>query len=91
MIIEEKDFRLIPISDDSPIFDLELLYTIRPKGKEPRQEFKNAAYGINLESAIKKIVQYKVASKHKDEAITLSTYLSEFKQELDTIRKLCGN
>ena len=43
MIIEGKDFRLTPVSETSPMFDLELLYTVRPKGKEARQEFKNVA------------------------------------------------
>ena len=42
MIIEEKDFKLIPISESSNFFDLELLYTIKPKGKEERQEFIDA-------------------------------------------------
>lgn len=90
MVIEEKDFKLTPVSDSSVYFDLELLYTIRPKGKEERLEFKNVAYGISLEAAVKKIAQYKVVCKHKDEAIKLLTYLSEFKKELDSIKELCG-
>lgn len=89
MIIEENDFRLIPISESSPLFDLEILYTVRPKGKEERQEFKNIAYGISLETAIKKIAQYRVSSNHKDESVKLLTYLAEFKKELDSLKKLC--
>lgn len=88
--IEEKDFRLIPISDSSPQYDLELLYKIQPKGKEPRFEFKNVAYGISLEYAIKKIAHYKVCCKHKEEAIKLLTYFKEFKEELDSLKTLCG-
>lgn len=88
MIIEEKDFRLIPVSDSSIAFDLELLYTIRPKGKEERQEFKNVAYGISLSSAIKKIAQYRVSCNHKDESVKLLAYLTEFKEALDSLRKL---
>lgn len=89
MVIEEEDFRLTPVSDSSITFDLELLYTIHPKGKEERQEFKNVAYGISLSSAIKKIAQYRVSCNHKDESVKLLTYFSEFRKELDSLRKLC--
>ena len=91
MTIEEEDFRLIPISEYSPMFDLELLYTVRPKGKEERQEFKNVAYGIELETALKKVAQYRVSCKHVNESVKLLEYLSDFKKELDTLKKLCGN
>ena len=90
MVIEEKDFRLIPLSEASLRFDLELLYTINPKGKDSRQEFKNAAYGISLDYAIKKIAHYRVSQNHKEEAITLLTYFKEFKEELDSLKALCG-
>lgn len=90
MVIEEKDFRLTPVNDSSPVFDLELLYTVNPKGKDPRQEFKIAAYGISLNHAIKKIAQYRVNCRHKEEAINLLTYFKEFKEELDSLRGLCG-
>lgn len=87
MIIEEKDFRLTPVSESSPMFDLELLYTVRPKGKETRQEFKNAAYGISLESALRKVIQYRLSCKY--DTVDLATYLKEFREELDSLRKLC--
>lgn len=87
MIIKEKDFQLTPVSDSSSMFDLELLYTIRPKGKEARQEFKNVAYGISLESALKKIIQYRISCKY--DVVDLATYLKEFREELDSLRKLC--
>jgi hypothetical protein len=89
MTIEESDFKLIPVSESNPIFDLELLYTIQPKGKDKRLEFKNAAYGISLEAAVKKIAQYRVSCNHKNEAITLLTYMKEFKSELNSLLKLC--
>lgn len=90
MVIEGKDFRLTPISDSSPRYDLELLYKIQPKGKEARLEFKNVAYGIGLEYAIKMIAHYKVCCKHKEEAIQLLTYFKEFKEELDSLKALCS-
>ena len=90
MTIEEHDFKLTPISNSDIKFDLELLYEIQPKGKEARMEFKNVAYGINLDHAIHRIAQYRVSQKHKDEAITLLTYFKEFKEELDSLKALCG-
>lgn len=90
MIIEEDDFRLIPESDKSLRFDLELLHTIRPRGKEERTEFKNEAYGITLETAIKKIAHYRVCYNHKEESIKLSQYFQELKKELDALKTLCG-
>ena len=88
MIIKENDFKLIPISESSNFFDLELLYTIKPKGKEERQEFKTSSYGISLEAAIRKIIQYRICSKHKEDVINLQTYLSEFKQQLKDLKNL---
>lgn len=90
MIIEENDFKLIPISDSSPKFDLELLYKVQPRGKETRWEFKNVAYGISIDYAIKKIAHYRVCCNHKEEAIKILTYFEEFKRELDSLKILCG-
>lgn len=90
MIIQEEDFRLIPVDEHSLLFDLELLYTINPKGKESRQEFKNAGYGFTLENAIKKIAQYRINSKHINEVISLKTFLTELKEEFKSIKKLCN-
>lgn len=90
MIIEEKDFRLIPISDSSPQFNLELLYKIQPKGKEAKFEFKNVAYGISLETAIKKIAHYRVCQRHEEESVVLLIeYLKELKAEIKSLEDLC--
>lgn len=92
MEISEKDFKLKPISDDCPIFNLELLYVIKPRGMEARLEFKNAGYGMSMENAIKRIAHYRVSCNHKDEAIKISTYFQEYKKELDNLKKLlCEN
>ncbi len=88
MVIEEKDFRLIPVDDSTTKFDLELLRLIQPRGKEPRLEFKNVAYCISLESAIKKIAHFRVSNNHKDEAIQLMTYFGEFKEEINSLKEL---
>lgn len=79
MQIIETDFRLTPSTNDASLFwDLELLVDI--KGKNPRKEFKNVGYGLTLESAIKKIANYRVQKQH--EVSTLKKYLDEYKQEL---------
>lgn len=89
MTVEEKDFRLTPVSEDTLMFNLELLYTIKPKGKEARQEFKSAGYGMSLETSIKKIAHFRISCKHENEAIKLNTYFSEFKKELHALKELC--
>ena len=92
MEIVEKDFKLKPISEDCPMFDLELLYVVKPRGGESRLEFRNAGYGMSMESAIKKVAHYRVCCNHKDEAIKIKTYFEEYKKELDDLKKLlCGN
>jgi hypothetical protein len=91
MVIEEKDFRLIPLRDGIKKFDLELLYTVN-KGKEnERQEFKNAAYGISLESALKCVADYRLCSMYADKTLDLRTYLKEYKGIIDEIKDLCKN
>ncbi len=88
MEIVEKDFKLKPINDNSPMFDVELLYQIKPRGGEPRLEFKNVAYGCSLESAIRKIAHYRVCCNHRGEAIRITTYFKELKAELDSLKSL---
>ena len=87
MEIVEKDFKLKPISEDCPMFDLGLLYVVKPRGGEARLEFKNAGYGMSMENAIKKIAHYRVCSNHRDEAIRIKTYFGEYKKELDDLKK----
>ena len=86
MIIEESDFRLENSNDFSQFWDLELLYTVKPKSGEPRQEFKNAGYGLTLESAIKRIINYRLSNKK--EIYTLKEYLSEYRKENAQIQSL---
>lgn len=91
MEIVEKDFKLKPVDECSPFFDLELLYVIKSRGGEPRLEFKNAGYGMTLASAIRKIAQYRVDCNHHEEAIRLKTYFAEYSKELEELKKLLCN
>ena len=85
MIIEGKFYKLTPVSDISNFYDLELLYNIG--GKNPRQEYKIAAYGITLPHAIKCIIRYTINNKFNTDTITLKQYLDEFKKIKTTIEK----
>lgn len=76
MVIQGEFFKITPVSEHSLHYDLELLYEI--KGKNPRQEYKNAGYGMPLETAIRKCIQYALSQKF--EVLTLREYLDEFKK-----------
>lgn len=76
MVIQGDFFRLTPVHEHSLQFDLDLLYEI--KGKNPRKEYKNAGYGLPLETALKKCIQY--AINQKFEVLSLKEYLDEYKK-----------
>lgn len=88
MVIEESDFRLIPVKESGLLFDLELLKVIN-KGKEnERTEFKNIAYGVTIESALKYIANARINAKYND-SISLKQYLQEYKDIINSIRDTC--
>lgn len=89
MTIEESDFKLIPCSEASPHFDLELLYTVNKGKSNERIEFRNAGYGLTLESAIRRIIMSRIASKHGEGTISLKEFLGEFKEEIKKIKQIC--
>lgn len=76
MVIQGDFFRLTQVNEHSLSYDLELLYKI--KGKNPREEFKNVAYGVSLETGIKKCIQYALSQKF--ETLSLKEYLEEYKK-----------
>ena len=75
MVIQGEFYQLIPVNEHSLLFDLKLLYKIG--GKNPREEYKDAGYGLSLESALKRCVQY--AINNKFEVLSLKEYLEEFR------------
>ena len=75
MVIQGEFYQLIPVNEHSLLFDLKLLYKVR--GKNPRDEYKDAGYGLSLESALKKCVQYAISNKF--EVLSLKEYLEEFR------------
>lgn len=76
MVIKGEFFQLTPVNEASTQFDLKLLYKIG--GKNPREEYKDAGYGLSLDTAIKKCIQYAISQNH--EVLTLKEYLKEFKR-----------
>lgn len=85
MLIEEKDFRLSN-DGESDYWDLELLKTVRPKGKPERQEFQVVGYGYSFSNALKVIVNYRISSK-KD-VYTLQEYIQDYKKIIDELNNL---
>ena len=90
MTIEEKDFKLVPVSDSSKLIDLELLYTVNKGKSNERVEFRNEGYGLRLHTAIEKIIMYRINNKYsKESVINLKTFQQEYRNMLDEIKQLC--
>ena len=90
MIIQGNFYRIEPINDTSPLWDLYLLRKVNSK-TNPREEFQLEGYGMPLDSAIGRIIRYAINSKYgKDEITTLKEYLTVFKQIKEEIYKEVG-
>lgn len=86
MIIEESDFKL-EFDDNHSRFDLSLLRVINAKIPDKRrEEFEIDAYGIDLDSALKRIINYRI--NKRSETITLKQYLEEYRKEVKIIENL---
>lgn len=84
MIIEEADFRMT--SSAGPFWDLELLHTIRPKGKPERQEFKDGGFGLTILSCAQRIINHRLGQK-KD-VYTLKEYVKDYKEQVSILKDL---
>lgn len=84
MVIEESDFKMTSAS--GPFWDLELLYTVKPKGKPERQEFKDSGYGMTLEHCIHKIIHHRM--EQKQEVYSLKEFMESYKKEVDRLKTL---
>ena len=90
MIIQGNFYRIEPINDNSPLWDLYLLRKVNSK-TNPREEFQLEGYGMPLDSAIGRIIRYAINSKYgKDKITTLKEYLNVFKQIQEEIYKEVG-
>ena len=75
MVIQGEFFQLTSVSEHSLLWDLKLLYKIG--GKNPREEYKEAGYGLTLDTAIKKCINY--ALNQIFDVLSLKEYLDEFR------------
>lgn len=90
MIIKGTDYELRQIDETSPFWDVYILKVIRPKGCESREELTNIAYGCSLDSAIRRIIAYRINKKHFGEEFTsLKSYIIEYKTAIDKLTKEC--
>jgi hypothetical protein len=76
MVIQGEFFQLTPVNEHSLLWDLKLLYKVG--GKNPREEYKEAGYGLTLDSALKKCINY--AINQNFEILSLKEYLDEFRR-----------
>lgn len=84
MVIEESDFKLTKTT--GPFWDLELLYTVKPKGKPERQEFKDSGYGMTLEYCIKKIIYHRM--EQNKEVYSLKEFIQDYERISNDIKTL---
>ena len=85
MIIQGEIYRLTPINEHSPKYDLELLHDIG--GKNPRQEFKVVAYGVSLDRALERIIFCATNKRLGEEVVSLKEFLNVYKEESSKIRR----
>jgi hypothetical protein len=76
MVIQGEFFQLTPVNEHSLLWDLKLLYKVG--GKNPREEYKEAGYGLTLDNALKKCINY--AINQNFEVLSLKEYLDEFRR-----------
>lgn len=85
LIIEENDFKITHCGGN--FWDLELLYTVRPKGQPQRTEFRVSGYGMTLEHCMKNIINYRLKKK-KSDPYSMKEYLNEYTKEMKQIKEL---
>lgn len=85
MIIEETDFRLTS-GGSNHFWDLDLLYTVKPKGGPEREEFKDAGYGMPLKTCMQRIIHHRIT--YNKEIGTLKGYIQDYKEQVDKLDNL---
>lgn len=92
MTIEEKDFVLEPVSNDSNLFDLRFYKKVKKRDTGKFEiELGDPLYGLTLSSALQRIAMRRTAKKYEEENITLFTYLKELIRNQAALRKLVGD
>ena len=90
MTIQEKDFVLTPVSDDSNLFNLAFYKKVKKRDTGKFEfELGNSLYGLTLSSALMRIAHHRVAKKYEEDNITLRQFLNDYKKSYEEIIKLC--
>ena len=80
--ILEKDFKLVPVV--GPFFDLYQLVKVNAGKDNEREEMRLVAYGLPLETCLKRIAYDKIP----DGKYTVSEYISEYHKIIDELKSL---
>ena len=87
---EDRLAYIYAISRRESSSNLSLSDTVRPNLQARNvHNGKIAGYGLPLDAAIKRIISYRIQSKHGDGAISLKKYLEDYKQIQKEIEKIC--
>lgn len=90
MKIQESDFILEPVSDDSMFYNL--IFYKRVKKRDTGQyeiELGNPIYGITLSNALCRIARKRTAVKYAESNIRLFDYLKELNKSYKDILSIC--
>lgn len=86
MVIQEADFKMESVGDNTHFWDLSFLKTVKSE-KGERQEFKNAGYGLPMIACLKRIADFRVECKHP-EAMSLKEYIQDYRIEITRLEEL---
>lgn len=89
MTIEDYDFKLEPVSDNSALWDLSFKKIVNKGKVNERGDFSNPLYGLPLNGAIRRIINHRIIAKHKEEAISMKVYFKEYHILWNEILALC--
>lgn len=89
MTIEDYDFKLEPVSDDSALWDLSFKKIVNKGKVNEREDFSSPLYGLPLNGAIHRIINHRIIAKHKEEAISMKVYFKEYHILWNEILALC--
>jgi len=85
MTIEESDFKL---EKHGYLYDLSLLVVKKKKDGTLVEEFDKPIYGCSLESALRRIISYRISRKNKDGAISLIKLRDDIQKEMKFIHDI---
>lgn len=90
MEIVEKDFKLVPVSDDSSLWNLNFMKRVKKRDTgEYVMELGDTLYGLTLSSALLRIAKHRTAKKYAEDNISLFQFLKDYQKSYKEMVKLC--